>query len=112
MAYELDLLMQAAPWSPTDGFRRLTTSAADATITPAAGRYEIVNDSSVSLSLRWGATAVAGSLPASGDAEVVGRFVLPAGASMPLLAPTGTDVLHAALISAGAGELWLRRVVT
>lgn len=111
MSYERDTIVNAAPFRVTDGFRRLTTSAVDASITLAAGHYEAINDASVTLHLRWGATAAAASLPASGAAEETGRYMIPAGAVATIEVLDTATALHAALVSAAAGELWLRRIV-
>lgn len=108
MAHEHNVIANAAPHRATDGFRRLTTSAVDASITLAPGIYEVTNASTIDVIIKHGAAA---TLPASGDPEVLGVQVIPAGAVGPVEIGPSATALHAALVSAGAGELYLRRVV-
>ena len=107
MGYERDQITSVAPFCAADGFRRLTTSAVSASISLTQGMYEAYNAASIDLILKHGAAA---SLPASGAAEVAGVLVVPAGAVTTLEIVTSATALHAALVSAGAGELYLRRI--
>ena len=98
-----------APILAATGHRTLDLTTGDASISLAAGSYEVINGGSVLVYVHLGSVV---SVPASGAAEVAGQCPIPAGAKANVHIPGDAAVaLHGSTASGTATIHLVRKVL-